>query len=74
MDAWIDWLTAALGLPNVGLSSVFVIAFVAATLVPLGSEPAVFALVKANADMLWPAIVVATIGATLGGTLTWGMG
>jgi membrane protein YqaA with SNARE-associated domain len=74
MDAWIDWMMTALALPNVGLSTVFFIAFIAATLVPLGSEPAVFALVKVNPDMFWPAIVVATIGATLGGALTWWMG
>ncbi len=74
MDAWISWLMSALALPNVGLSTVFVIAFIASTLVPLGSEPAVFALVKLNPDMFWPAILVATAGATLGGALTWWMG
>jgi membrane protein YqaA with SNARE-associated domain len=74
MDAWIDWLMTALALPHVGLSTVFFIAFIAATLIPLGSEPAVFALVKLNPEMFWPAVVVATIGATLGGALTWWMG
>ena len=74
MNAWIDWLMAALALPHVGLSTVFFIAFIAATLVPLGSEPAVFALVKLNPDMFWPAILVATAGNTLGGALTWWMG
>ena len=74
MDAWISWLMSALALPNVGLSTVFFIAFIAATLVPLGSEPAVFALVKLNPEMFWPAILVATAGATLGGALTWWMG
>ncbi len=74
MDAWIDWLMAALALPNVGLSTVFVIAFIASTLVPLGSEPAVFALVKVNPSMFWPAVLAATAGATLGGALTWWMG
>ena len=74
MDAWISWLMSALALPNVGLSTVFFIAFIAATLVPLGSEPAVFALAKLNPEMFWPAILVATAGATLGGALTWWMG
>jgi hypothetical protein len=74
MEAWIDWLMAALALPEVGLSTVFFIAFIAATLLPLGSEPAVFALVKLNPEMFWPAILVATVGATLGGALTWWMG
>jgi membrane protein YqaA with SNARE-associated domain len=74
MDDWMDWTMRLLALPEVGLSTVFFIAFVAATLVPLGSEPAVFALVKLNPDMFWPAILVATVGATLGGALTWWMG
>jgi membrane protein YqaA with SNARE-associated domain len=74
MEAWIQSLLAALALPQYGLSTVFAIAFISATLLPLGSEPAVFGLVKLNPDMLWPAIVVASIGNTLGGALTWWMG
>src|SRR4029079_19031005 len=74
MDAWIDWLITTMSLPQVGLSTVFFIAFIASTLVPLGSEPAVFALVKLNPEMFWPAIGAATVGATLGGVVTWWMG
>jgi membrane protein YqaA with SNARE-associated domain len=74
MDAWIDSLLALLALPKFGLSTVFVIAFVSATLLPMGSEPAVFGLVKLNPDLFWPAVLVATAGNTLGGALTWWMG
>ena len=74
MDLWVDWMMRVLALPEVGLSTVFFIAFVASTLVPLGSEPAVFGLVKLNPEMFWPAILAATAGATLGGALTWWMG
>ncbi|MDQ2926676.1 MAG: YqaA family protein [Caldimonas sp.] len=74
MNESIDWMMRVLALPEIGLSTVFFIAFVASTLIPLGSEPAVFALVKLNPDMFWPAILVASIGATLGGALTWWMG
>ena len=74
MDAMLDWMMRVLALPEVGLSTVFFIAFVASTLVPLGSEPAVFGLVKLNPDMFWPAIFAATAGATLGGAVTWWMG
>jgi len=74
MDEWIDWLITTMSLPEVGLSTVFFIAFIASTLVPLGSEPAVFALVKLNPGMFWPAIGAATAGATLGGVVTWWMG
>jgi len=68
------WLLKVLAAPTVGLTSVFVISFVSATLVPLGSEPAVFAVVKANEAMFWPAILVATVGNTLGGVLNYGIG
>jgi len=74
MDAWIDSLLALLALPKFGLSTVFVIAFVSATLLPLGSEPAVFGLVKLSPDLFWPAVLVATAGNTLGGAVTWWMG
>jgi len=42
MEAWIDWLLALLALPKFGLSTVFIVAFISATLLPLGSEPVVF--------------------------------
>jgi len=74
MDAWIPALLAALALPEVGLSTVFVIALVSATLLPMGSEPAVFGLVKLNPDLFWQAILVATAGNTVGGAITWWMG
>jgi len=78
MEAWIQSnlsaLMAALALPEVGLSTVFVVSLVSATLLPLGSEPAVFGLVKLNPAMLWPAIGVATLGNTLGGGISWWMG
>jgi membrane protein YqaA with SNARE-associated domain len=78
MEAWltpyITQILSWLALPEHGLSTVFVIAFVSATLLPLGSEPAVFGLVKLNPDLFWMAIFVATIGNTLGGVVSWWMG
>lgn len=74
MEAWFDSVLALLALPKYGLSTVFVVAFVSATLLPLGSEPAVFGLVKLSPELFWPAILVATAGNTLGGALTWWMG
>lgn len=74
MEAWLGVLLDALALPKVGLSTIFVVAFVSATLLPLGSEPAVFGLVKLNPDLFWPAILVATAGNTLGGVVTYWMG
>src|SRR5690606_1740101 len=43
-------------------------------LLPLGSEPAVFGLVKLNPELFWPAVLVATAGNTLGGAVSWWMG
>ena len=74
MDAWIAPLLNLLALPQYSLSAVFFIAFVSATLLPLGSEPVVFGLVQLNPDMFWPEVLVATAGNTLGGAVSWWMG
>ena len=47
---------------------------VSATLLPLGSEPAVFGLVKLNPQLFWPAVLVATLGNTVGGAISWWTG
>lgn len=74
MEAWLESMLTLLALPKFGLSTVFVVAFISATLLPLGSEPAVFGLIKLNPDLFWPAVLVATAGNTLGGAVTWWMG
>ena len=74
MEAWFESLLAALALPKYGLSTVFIVALVSATLLPLGSEPVVFGLVKLNPEMFWPAVLVATAGNTVGGGISWWMG
>ena len=74
MDAWITPFLNLLALPEYSLSAVFVIAFISATLLPLGSEPVVFGLVQLNPDLFWPVVLVATAGNTLGGAVTWWMG
>jgi membrane protein YqaA with SNARE-associated domain len=74
MSAWLDSLLGLMALPEYGLTTVFIITFVSATLLPMGSEPAVFGLVKLSPHLFWPAMAVATAGSTLGGVLTWWMG
>ena len=74
MDAWISSLLAALALPEYGLSTLFMVATLSATLLPMGSEPVLFGLVKLNPGLFWPAIAVATAGNTLGGAISWWMG
>ena len=70
----VNWLLAALALPQVGLSAIFVVALVSATLLPMGSEPAVFAYLQVAPEMFWPAILVATAGNTVGGGISYWMG
>jgi membrane protein YqaA with SNARE-associated domain len=74
MQAWLDSLMALLSLPQYGLSTLFLVSFVSATLLPLGSEPALFGLLKLNPEMFWPAVLVATAGNTLGGAFDWWLG
>jgi membrane protein YqaA with SNARE-associated domain len=74
LESWVHSLITALALPQLGLSTVFVISLISATLLPLGSEPVVFGMVKVNPDMFWPTVLVATAGNTLGGAISWWMG
>ena len=74
MQAWLDTALNLLALPQYGLGTLFVVSFISATLLPLGSEPALFGLLQLNPGLFWPAIGVATLGNTLGGVVTWWMG
>ncbi len=74
MDAWLESILSLLSLPQYGLGTVFVVSFISATLLPLGSEAVVFGLVKLNPDLFWATVGVATVGNTLGGALSWAMG
>lgn len=74
MEGFIAWLFDTVALPKVGLPAIFVVSLVSATLLPLGSEPAVFGYIKLNPDMFWPAIITATVGNTVGGMIDWWLG
>ena len=78
MEAWthdtVMWLLEMWALPKVGLSAIFIISLVSATLLPLGSEPAVLAYVALEPTHFWYAVVVATIGNTIGGAISYWMG
>ena len=54
--------------------AVFLVSLVSATLLPLGSEPVVFGYVKLMPDMFWPAVLLATLGNTIGGAISYAMG
>lgn len=56
------------------LLSLFFSSFLAATLLPGGSEVVLFGVLKAHPETLWNALAVATLGNTLGGMVSFGMG
>ena len=74
MEAWFDSLLLALALPKYGLTTVFIVSLISATLLPLGSEFAVLGLIKLNPDLFWATMVVATLGNTIGGAISWWTG
>jgi membrane protein YqaA with SNARE-associated domain len=74
MEGWIGGMLAWLALPQYGLTTVFVVSLVSATLLPLASEPAVFGLLKLNPSLFWEVMAVATAGNTIGGAISWWTG
>lgn len=71
---WLDPILALLALPRFGLTTLFIASFISATLLPVASEPALYGLLRLNPNLFWSAIVVATLGNTLGGVVDWWMG
>jgi membrane protein YqaA with SNARE-associated domain len=59
---------------SASLLSLFISSFLAATLLPGGSEAALFAVLKTYPETMWLALAIATFGNTLGGMVTFGMG
>ena len=56
------------------LTSLFFSSFLAATLLPGGSEAVLFAVIKTQPETFWLALALATVGNTLGGMVSFGMG
>jgi len=65
---------ATLSSPEAGLWGLLLSSFLAATLLPGGSEAVLFAVVVAHPEQLWPALALATVGNTLGGMSTYALG
>ncbi len=59
---------------SASLLSLFTGSFLAATLLPGGSEAVLFLVLKSHPESFWPALAVATLGNTLGGMVSFGMG
>lgn len=74
MESFVASLLVWLALPKVGLPALFMVSLISATLLPMGSEPALFAYIKLNPEMFWPALLVASAGNTAGGMISWWMG
>lgn len=74
LDALIQDVLTWLAMPSVGLPAVFAVSLLAATILPLGSEPVLLGYLAAFPEMFWPAILVATVGNTLGGLVSYAMG
>ena len=74
IESAVAWLLSVLAIPQIGLGSVFLVSFISATLIPLGSEPAVFAVIKVNPALYWATIFIATAGNTLGGAVNYWIG
>lgn len=51
----------------VSLGALFASSFLAATLLPGGSEVVLLGVLKLHPDQFWPALTMATLGNTLGG-------
>lgn len=56
------------------LASLFISSFLAATLLPGGSELVLIGVLKLHPESFWPALLVGTLGNTLGGMVSFGMG
>ena len=59
---------------DTGLAALFAAAFVSATVLPANSEIVLLAVLKAFPERFLEAIAVATVGNTLGGMTTYGIG
>jgi len=57
-----------------GLAGLFLASFLSATLLPGGSEAVLFALIRLHPEQTLPALLLATLGNTLGGMVTYYMG
>ncbi|HSD60754.1 MAG TPA: YqaA family protein [Burkholderiales bacterium] len=59
---------------DAGLAALFASSFLAATLLPGGSEAVLFGVLKLHPQLYWPALGLATLGNTLGGMSTYLLG
>ena len=66
-----EWLYPS---ADTGLWGLFAGSFLAATILPGGSEALLFGLLRLHPDIFWPALGVATLGNTLGAATSYAAG
>jgi len=59
---------------DLSLWGLFVSSLLSATLLPGGSELVLLGVLRLHPELFWPALVFGTLGNTLGGMITFGMG
>jgi len=67
---WLHWFSQ----PDVGLAGLFLASFLSATLLPGGSEAVLLGVIALHPDRAVAALLLATLGNTLGGMTTYWMG
>lgn len=70
-SAGVTWLDIS---AEAGLWGLFLASFLAATVLPGGSEAVLFALLRLHPGELWPALGLATLGNTLGALSSYAIG
>jgi membrane protein YqaA with SNARE-associated domain len=74
LDSVFAFMPQWLASPSIGLGAIFVFSTLAATILPLGSEPIFLAYLALKPEFFWVAVLVATAGNSLGGFITYWMG
>jgi membrane protein YqaA with SNARE-associated domain len=73
-DLWITTVLHWLSVPEQGLLALAVVAFIAASVVPLSSEAVLLGVLSAQPHQFWSALLVATIANTAGSMTTYWLG
>ncbi len=74
LDSWVAMLLHWLAVPEQGLLALALVAFLAASVVPLSSEALLLAVAAAQPQQFWVAWAVATTANTLGSMTTYWLG
>jgi len=69
VDTFSQFLTS-----DISLWGLFISSLLGATLLPGGSEAVLFGVLKLHPELFWPALLVGTLGNTIGGMISFGMG